>query len=189
MSRTIKVKDESNSNYGESYIQSADAFSNVMINWIISLDQSNSEKQYTELWHEYVSQLFISAPLSSKNKLTMSEAASVELPYDVFMKLLEIQPFTLQEFGELLSWKVSDIRKMKKNKIGVERIRTERLIELAQVFAKGQEVFGSQKKLVKWLNTSVPALGKRRPFDLIKTSFGKDLVLDELTRIEHGVFA
>ncbi len=66
---------------------------------------------------------------------------------------------------------------------------SERLIELAKVFAHGLEVFGSAPRLRKWFTTEVRSLGGRRPLDLLDTSLGISIVNDTLGRIEHGIVA
>lgn len=66
---------------------------------------------------------------------------------------------------------------------------SERLIELAKVFAHGLEVFGSAPRLRKWFGSEVRSLGGRRPLDLLDTSLGISMVNDTLGRIEHGVIS
>ncbi len=65
--------------------------------------------------------------------------------------------------------------------------QSERLIELAKIFAHGLEVFGSAPRLRKWFSTEVRSLGGRRPIDLLDTSIGISMVNDTLGRIEHGI--
>lgn len=66
---------------------------------------------------------------------------------------------------------------------------SERLIELTRLFHKGIEVFNEKEKFIVWLNRPNKALANSKPLDLIETSIGIDLVMDELLRIEHGVFS
>ena len=55
--------------------------------------------------------------------------------------------------------------------------------------SKGEEVFGSRENFSTWLQTENLALGNIIPRDLLKNSFGINLLMDELVRIEHGVLA
>ena len=66
---------------------------------------------------------------------------------------------------------------------------SEKLIELARLFHKGIEVFESREKFIIWLNRSNEALENQSPFELMESNFGINLVIDELIRIEHGVFS
>jgi uncharacterized protein (DUF2384 family) len=40
-----------------------------------------------------------------------------------------------------------------------------------------------------WLETPNFALGNQKPFELLKDSYGKEMVMGELTRIDHGILA
>ena len=66
---------------------------------------------------------------------------------------------------------------------------SEQILEIAHIIARGEEVFGDKKKFMTWMNYENPYLGSKKPFDLLNSRFGTDLVLDELGRIEHGVVA
>lgn len=66
---------------------------------------------------------------------------------------------------------------------------SERLIELTRLFHKGINVFNDKEKFITWLNRPNKSLANSKPIDLMETSLGIDLVLDELLRIEHGVFS
>ncbi len=66
---------------------------------------------------------------------------------------------------------------------------SERLIELTRLFHKGISVFNSKEKFVTWLNRPNKSLDNQLPIELIETNLGIDLVLDELLKIEHGVFS
>ena len=58
---------------------------------------------------------------------------------------------------------------------------------MAEVTKLGLEVFEDMDKLKLWLNTPNFALGKIKPIELLKDSYGKDLVTSELVRINHGI--
>ncbi|TDN94996.1 putative toxin-antitoxin system antitoxin component (TIGR02293 family) [Salegentibacter sp. 24] len=66
---------------------------------------------------------------------------------------------------------------------------SERLIELTRLFHKGINVFNEKEKFIVWLDRPNKALANSKPLDLIETSIGVDLVMDELRRIEHGVYS
>ena len=68
-------------------------------------------------------------------------------------------------------------------------IHSEKIIEMAEVTEIGVEVFGDMEKFKQWLYTPNFALGKMPPMDLLADSYGKDLVISELNRINHGIFA
>jgi putative toxin-antitoxin system antitoxin component (TIGR02293 family) len=67
--------------------------------------------------------------------------------------------------------------------------QTERLIEIAKLYSRGEEVFGSLDAFKEWMNSTVMALGNKKPKTFLDTSIGIDMLMNELGRIEHGIFA
>lgn len=67
--------------------------------------------------------------------------------------------------------------------------QSERLIELAKLFAHGISVFGSNTRFRRWLTSEVYSLGSQKPIDLLDTSIGIGLVDDVLGKIEYGIVA
>ncbi len=67
--------------------------------------------------------------------------------------------------------------------------QSERIIELAKLYSRGEEVFGNMDAFKQWMNSTVMALGNRKPKTYLDTSLGIDLLMNELGRIEHGIFA
>ena len=65
----------------------------------------------------------------------------------------------------------------------------ERIIEIAEVTNVGLDVFGDMAKFKLWLNTPNFALGNLMPIDLLRDSYGKEMVIGELTRINYGILA
>jgi len=53
---------------------------------------------------------------------------------------------------------------------------------------RGIQAFGTKDNFHKWLNIPSMALGDTVPAKLIETEEGLQQVLDELVRIEHGVY-
>jgi len=68
---------------------------------------------------------------------------------------------------------------------GVVRAMASQLDEL-EVILRAMDVLESKQAVRSWLNGLVPALGAR-PIDLCRTAQGREAVLRELGRIEHGV--
>lgn len=66
---------------------------------------------------------------------------------------------------------------------------SERAMEIALLYEKGREVFGSLEAFKNYMGSPVPALGHAKPKDFLDTSVGIAYLLEELGRIEHGVFS
>ena len=61
-----------------------------------------------------------------------------------------------------------------------------RQLDEIEVIVRAMDVLESKQAMCSWLNNIVPALGAR-PIDLCCTAQGRQAVLRELGRIEHGV--
>lgn len=70
----------------------------------------------------------------------------------------------------------------------LDRATSQQIISLARLTARGFDVFGDRNRFVEWINAPCTALGEREPISLINTQIGIDMVIDELGRIEHGVY-
>lgn len=66
---------------------------------------------------------------------------------------------------------------------------SEQVLQIAEVLAKGAEVFDDKTKLLMWLNTAHKVFSGNTPFSLLKSRFGAELVLEELGRIEYGIYS
>ena len=69
------------------------------------------------------------------------------------------------------------------------RVVSEYILHIAEVMARGTEVFEDKNTFIHWLAQPNTTLGSRTPKSLLDSRFGADMVLDELGRIEHGVFS
>ena len=68
-------------------------------------------------------------------------------------------------------------------------LQSEKILQIEMLYKRGEDVFGSSENFLIWLQSENIALGKTKPQDLLGSVFGISLLMDELTRIEHGVLA
>jgi len=64
---------------------------------------------------------------------------------------------------------------------------TEKVLEIEEVYKKGLSAFG--ESFYQWMNSTNIAMGNIVPKTLLGNSFGIRILLDEICRIEHGIFA
>ncbi|MBM3358420.1 MAG: DUF2384 domain-containing protein [Betaproteobacteria bacterium] len=64
-----------------------------------------------------------------------------------------------------------------------------KLLRLARVVGRANEVFEDLEAALHWLKSPNSALSGATPLSLLDTDIGAESVLDTLGRIEHGVFA
>jgi len=66
---------------------------------------------------------------------------------------------------------------------------TELLLKIILLFEKGIKIFGERIQFKRWLEKPAYGLGGFIPLEMMRTSGGVDLIIDELTRIEYGDLA
>lgn len=60
---------------------------------------------------------------------------------------------------------------------------------LAHVYERGAGVFESAERFEEWLSMPQAAFGNEVPGDMPGSGEGLERILEELGRIEHGIFA
>jgi putative toxin-antitoxin system antitoxin component (TIGR02293 family) len=123
------------------------------------------------------------------DKLLVINIIQQGIPYSLFNIVQDYTPFEMEDWLIFLDISSKTLMRYKENENTFKPIQSERIIEMAEVTHTGLEVFGNMEKFRLWLNTPNFSLGKSKPMDLLKNSYGKDLVLAELTHINHGILA
>ena len=92
---------------------------------------------------------------------------------------------TEKEFENILPASISSMQK--KTVYGKET--SERIYELAKLFGLGYEVFDTKEDFKNWLTTPSRTLGNKKPFELLDSSLGFEMVENEITRIQYNVYS
>ncbi len=124
------------------------------------------------------------------DKMLIIQAIRTGLPYKIFQQIKRFTPFTDEDWAEYLDLSTKTLQRYRDdNDFHFKSIHTEKIFELAEVTNFGIEVFGSSEKFYSWLNVPSFALNGYKPGELLKDSYGKEMVMAELNRIKHGIFA
>lgn len=97
--------------------------------------------------------------------------------------------FTLEDWASYLHLSERTIQRYKKEKKNFDTIYSEKIVQIDLLYKKGAEIFGSETNFNTWMDTKSIPLGSVKPKELLDTTYGINLVADELGRIEHGIFA
>lgn len=111
------------------------------------------------------------------------------IAFSLFDEIVSSSSYTIKQWSIFLHLTERTIQRYKKENRNFESLQSERIIEIAKLQLKGKEVFGSKEYFEEWMNSKIIALGNIRPIELLDSSFGIDMLMDELGRIEHGVLA
>jgi len=135
-----------------------------------------------------------------KTKLTkVEEPVSTYLPvkkpvtvadytYKKLKKLTDLVPFTQSEWANMLHLSERTLQRYAKNNSSFEGIYTDRILLLQEMINLGLETFTSADTLYSWLKKDKQVLGQTINFDSLYSDRGIQEVIDQLSRIQYGVY-
>lgn len=124
------------------------------------------------------------------NKMLIIHTIRKGIPFELFDAIENSTPFSEAEWAEYLSISTKTLQRNRQAKnFRFKPIHTEKILELAEVTHYGNEVFDTTDQFYTWLSTPSYVFGNLKPSELLKDSYGKEMVMAELTRIDYGIFA
>ena len=127
--------------------------------------------------------------IDDKGVLSIIDSINRGISFATFEAIIKKYSFTIQNWAEFLHISNKTLSRYQKESKTFDALQSERILQIEILYSKGEAVFGDRSHFTQWLETKNLALGDILPLDLLKTSFGINLLMDELTRIEHGVLA
>lgn len=100
-------------------------------------------------------------------------------------QLIHFTGSTEKEFEHILPASISSMQK----KTVYSKETSERIYALARLFGLGYDVFDSKEAFKQWLMTPSRPLGNKIPFELLDSSFGFEMVENEIVRIQYNVYS
>jgi len=123
------------------------------------------------------------------NRMLLIKSIRYGIPFSLFKQIKEITPFSENDWALFLDISTKSLQRYKKESDYVFKpAHTEKIIELAEVTNLGQDIFDSPEQFYAWLNSPSLAFGNLKPIELLKDSYGKEMVMNELSRIDQGIF-
>lgn len=123
------------------------------------------------------------------NRMLIISVIKEGVPFSFFSLIQDYTPFSDNDWANFLDLSLKSLHRYKLTGKHFRRIQSEKIIEMAEVTNVGMDVFGDMDKFRLWLNTPNFSLGKLKPIELLNDSYGKEMVIGELTRINHGILA
>lgn len=123
------------------------------------------------------------------DKMLMIRVIREGVSYSFFNLIQDYSPFSEEDWARILDISTKTLQRYKQTSKSFRSLHSEKIIELAEVSHIGADVFGDMEKFKLWLNTPNFALGNYKPMELLSDSYGKEMVVGELTRINHGILA
>ncbi|MCD8740310.1 DUF2384 domain-containing protein [Mucilaginibacter roseus] len=136
----------------------------------------------------YYNLLGSSKSLKFNTEFDIITLARQGFPKHVLLSLAKKISLTIQELANILHISERTLQRYEDDAI-IKKEYAEKAVELARLYKRGEDVFGSADKFRQWVKTPSYVFKGETPVSLLDTSAGFDMVFRELGRIEHGIFA
>src|ERR1700761_5406990 len=105
----------------------------------------------------------------------------------ILLNLAKKISITIQELANIMHISERTLQRYEDDAI-VKSEYAEKAVELARLYTRGEEVFGSMDSFKAWMKLPNYVFNNETPLALLDNSFGFDMIFNELGRIEHGIF-
>jgi len=95
---------------------------------------------------------------------------------------------TMEKMSSLVHSSHRNIQRKDEDEL-LDTLKTEKVLELAAFIKRGIDVIGTEDAFKEWVHSPILALGNRKPVDFLDTTFGIQMVLKVLGRLEQGIFS
>jgi len=126
--------------------------------------------------------------LKLSNDFDIVKLARNGFPKHILLALAKKVSLNIQELANILHISERTLQRYDDDEI-IKTEYAEKAVELARLYTRGEEVFGSMDKFKLWIKHPSFVFNGEAPVSLLDTSAGFDMVFKELGRIEHGIFA
>ncbi|GAB3786744.1 hypothetical protein GCM10028818_50490 [Spirosoma horti] len=111
------------------------------------------------------------------------------VPATRFFEIADLTGYKREHLAEVFDTSLKTFQRYEREQKSLNPQDSEKVLKIMALFQTGESVFGTADSFRRWMDKPAYGLGNQIPFDLLHTSGGIDLVMDELTRIEYGDLA
>ena len=123
-----------------------------------------------------------------ESKMDLVELGSVGVTKNAVSHLANYLSLSWKQVADLLPVTERTLQRYRLNQHFNPAV-SEQVLHIAEVLAKGVEIFQEKRKFLLWLNTPHKVFSGKTPYVMLASRFGTELVLEELGRIEFGVYS
>ncbi len=124
------------------------------------------------------------AAYQSVKKLPLPTAFS----FKRFEKIMGLVPFTQKEWAGILHLSERTLQRYSKENSSFDGIYTDKILHIEQMISLGLETFTNADAFYGWLKKEKSILGNRLNFQSLSSMQGIQMVIDQLARIQYGVY-
>ncbi|MFA6084530.1 antitoxin Xre-like helix-turn-helix domain-containing protein [Mucilaginibacter sp.] len=125
--------------------------------------------------------------VKSSSDFDIINLARQGFPKKALLALAKKISLNIQELANILHISERTLQRYEDDAI-IKTEYAEKAVELARLYTRGEEVFGSMDKFKLWVKAPSLVFNGEAPVTFLDTSAGFDMVFNELGRIEHGIF-
>ncbi len=111
------------------------------------------------------------------------------VPAATFFEMADLTGYKREQLADLFDTSLKTFQRYEREHRNLNPQDSEKALKIMALFQKGEQVFDSAGAFRRWMDKPAYGLGGQVPFDLLHTSGGIDLIVDELVRIEYGDLA
>ncbi len=130
----------------------------------------------------------VSEPYVTMHSISKMPAALADFPYAKFKKIAEKVTFTQTEWANILHLSERTLQRYSKDNKSFEGIYVDRILHLEKLIDTGLNTFENTDAFYRWLKKPKSILGSTISFESLYHSQGIQDVLNQLERIQHGVY-
>lgn len=149
-------------------------------------DKKNKVKQATYKQNSKTSKVEEPLIVYSSGKIM---PITKDFNYKDFKKIADKVPFTQKEWADILHISERTLQRYAKDDGNFNFGVTDRILQIDKVIKRGIEVFGNLDKFISWLKSNPYMLEGRLSLQSLASFEGISMILTQLGRIEHGLFA
>lgn len=122
-------------------------------------------------------------------RLNRFHAAVSDFSYKKFQKIAGRVPFTLIDWANILHLSERTLQRYAKDNKNFEGIYVDRILQIEKIINLGLDVFNGPEALYHWLKQPKQVMGELIDFNYLNHTDGIQQILDQLGRIQQGVYA
>jgi uncharacterized protein (DUF2384 family) len=111
-----------------------------------------------------------------------------DFSYKKFEKIAVKIPFTQKDWAAILHLSEKTLQRYSKDNKNFEGIYVDRILQIEMLINMGLEAFKDADAFYDWLKKDKQALGNLLSFDSLKSTYGIELLKNQLGRILHTVY-
>lgn len=124
-----------------------------------------------------------------KSTLDLIPLSKTGLPVSALKHLQDKLQISHREMSGLVGMSESTLQRRYRSNKRLSELESQTVLQLAELWSQGTEIFQDEADLRAWLRSEIPALGGQSPVALLATPLGRFHVQEVLLRLEWGIYS